>query len=769
MTCSRLFILGALLAVAPPVTAAAQPAPAAAPAPAAPGKAAKAPKAAKAAAPAAAPAPAAVPAAPAAAAPAGKAGKAGKAAPATPAPAAKASAPAPAVPAPATYPPGLAEAKVRTVRNQVEVTGTDRRAAKKDDTVFPGQKVTTQVQSSAEVGYADGTRVIVSENSELSLYGVAPPPPPPGKKGKPPVFKPGTTTLIKGEVILIVPAPIAAPAQEAPAAAGKGKGKAKAPKKPAAAKPAITATIATPAGKVVVSPGSEVRISVEQTGVTRVAVYSGQAQLQGKGKPIVLAANSGGRIENAKTAPKPGAPLPAAPVISGVQQLSFSAGEPVDVRGSYGPATGSAPPAGWHVQVARDSAFDTLVSDVRVAGTETRLLPQKVEPGDYYVRVSAVDAAGAEGPMSAATRVRVARVSVLPGGEGKRAQVAIEGKDLYCSLDGAPLSPVLEPLPLSPAREHLVRCATVSSNARPEQTVEKRVTAAQSGPLVSRLEPGAVSFTQPDPKAQIAATGTRQVTLVLSDAAGTPVTGATVRVESVGGAQVSAVKESQTPGSYVATVTWTAGQTGHSLRYTVNEVETYEGRLPDAVPPPPAEPTKDDSEKPLPKRFAFELGLFPTAGVDTTRFTFNIGAGLDIGGRIRLPYGALAFALRPQYEFHPASPALAHVIGAGLPITYRIRKNVDESIVPYIGVLPQFIAVNASLTSNGVIVEDPSTSGWRTAFGIGGLVGTEFRVKRGAVFVEGGYRYAIRFGDPAPEYVPTLNTLFANLGFRLSF
>src|SRR5688572_5292877 len=144
MTCSRLFILGALLAVAPPVTAEAQPAPAAAPA--APAKAAKAPKAGKA-------APAAPAAAPAAA-PGGKAAKAGKAAaPATPAPAAAA--------APATYPPGLAEAKVRTVRNQVEVIGTDRRAAKKDDTVFPGQKVTTQAQSSAEVGYADGTRLIV--------------------------------------------------------------------------------------------------------------------------------------------------------------------------------------------------------------------------------------------------------------------------------------------------------------------------------------------------------------------------------------------------------------------------------------------------------------------------------------------------------------------------------------------------------------------------------------------------------------------------------
>ena len=155
--------------------------------------------------------------------------------------------------------------------------------------------------------------------------------------------------------------------------------------------------------------------------------------------------------------------------------------------------------------------------------------------------------------------------------------------------------------------------------------------------------------------------------------------------------------------------------------------------------------------------------------MDTWSLTFNVGGGLEIGGRIRLPYGALAFALRPQYEYPPASPAIAHVIVAGLPITYRIRKNVDESVVPYIGVLPQFIAANAFLTRDGTQVDDPTAVTWRTAFGIGGLIGTEFRVKRGAVFVEGGYRYAIRFGDTPPDYLPTFNTLFANLGFRLSF
>lgn len=650
------------------------------------------------------------------------------------------------------------------VRNQVELSGNDRRAAKKDDLILPGQKVSTKAQSSAEVAYADGTRILVEENSELSLYGVAPPPPPPGKKAKRGVVKPGATTLLRGEVLLSVPALAAAPAPVA-----KGGKPAKAPKKAPAAKPAVTATVATPVGKVIAAPGSQVRISVEPTGVTRVAIYAGQAQLQGKGKPTVLAAGTGNRIENAKVPPTPGQPLPTAPQVASVQQLSFSSGEPVEVRGTFKSAAGAAPATALRVQVARDAGFVNLVSDVRVAGTETRLMPQPVAPGDYYVRVSAIDAQGVEGLAGPPTRVRVARVSALPGGNGKRAAVSVEGKDLYCSIDGAPLSPVLEPLPLTPARSHLLRCATTPDNPRPEETAEQRLSAVQSGPLVARLEPGAVSFSQPDPKLQVAATGQRQVTLVLSDAAGAPMSGATVLAEGVGGVQVSAVRESSTPGSYVATVTWPAGQRGHSLRYVINDTETFEGQLPDALPPSPAEPAKGDethasNEQQPGKRFAFEMGLFPGAGLDTSRLSFNVGGGLEFGGRIRLPYGALAFALRPQYEYYTPSPGVSHVINAGLPITYRIRKNLDADIVPYIGVLPQFIADFSYLTRDGVRVTDGE---WRTGFGIGGLIGTEFRIKHGAVFIEGGYRYVLL--RSAPDYLPSLNSIFANLGFRFTF
>lgn len=747
MTCSRLFILGALLTLAPAADVQAAPAAkkAAAPAKAAPtatpaAKGAPATKAAPPAATKAAPAPAA---------------KAGTVPAAKPTATVQA-----AAPIAAPYPAGLSEPRVRSIRNQVELSAPARHAAKPEEVVSPGQVLSTQAQSAAELTFADGTRAQLGENSELSLYGVAPalPAPQKGKPAKPAPFKPGTTTLLRGEVTLTTPAPAAPPPP--PPAPAKGAKPAKVAK-PAAPKIPATAVVATPVGRITASPSSTVRVSVEPTGLTRVAVLAGTAQLQGPGKakPIQLAAGSGTRADNAKTPPKPAQPLPAPPVISGLQQLSFTSGDPVAVAGSFAAAPGAAAVSGWHVQVARDAAFDKLITDARVAGSESKVLPQPVAAGDYYIRISALNADGLEGQASAPVRVRVARVTVLSGSEGRRATVAVEGKDLFCGLDGGPMTAVADPLPLSPAREHTLRCATVAQNARPEESAQQVISAAQSGPLVSRVEPGAVSFTPTE--------GQRQVTLVLSDAAGTPVTGATVTGEGTGGLQVSQVRETATPGSYLATVKWTPGQTGHGVRYRINDVETYESKLPDAQPVTPVEQAKAESEAQPgqgSKRVAFEMAAMPVAAIDVQRVVFGVGGALDIGARIRLPYGALAFALRPQYEFYQGSPAVSHLVGGGLPITFRIRKDVDADLVPYIGVLPQFVADYSFLARDGVRISDGE---WRIGFGIGGLAGTEFRFNHGAVFVEGGYRHMLL--RSAPDTHPTFNSIFANVGIRLTF
>ena len=164
-----------------------------------------------------------------------------------------------------------------------------------------------------------------------------------------------------------------------------------------------------------------------------------------------------------------------------------------------------------------------------------------------------------------------------------------------------------------------------------------------------------------------------------------------------------------------------------------------------------------------PKRAAFEMSLFPLVNIDIPRGVFAVGAGFELGARFRLPYGALALALRPQYEYYAPAPGASHVVAVGLPITYRFR-SLNADFAPYIGVLPQFAAEYSFLARDGVAIEDGT---WRTQFGLGGLLGGELRLRRGSVFVEGGYRHMLN-RDQRDDFA-SLNGVFVNLGYRVSF
>ena len=437
MTCSRLFILGALVGGGALVSAI----PAALAQPAAAQPAAATPAAGK---------------------PAAQGAKAAPKAPAVP-----------GAPQPVKYPYGLAEARVRSAQNQVDlVTAAGKQQAKKDDVVLPGQRLETGNAAMTELGFADGTRVLVGENSQLSIYGAVAAPAP-GKKPLP--FKPGSNTLTKGEVYVIVPAPPAPPTPAAPAPGKKAK-----KVKVAPAKLPASAVVATPLGKVRVLQGARARISVLPGGITLVSVYEGNSELQGQGpkaKPVVIASGSGSKLQDAKTPPVAPAPLPAPPTVSGAPSLVFSVGAPAEVRGTYAAAAG-APPAQWHVQIAQDEQFEQLVRESRVPATETRLFATPLPPGDYVARVSAVSAEGAEGQPSPSVKVKVAKVVLWPGSEGKRAAVQVEGSGLFCSLDGGDAAPMTTPLPLTPAREH---AAAAGLGDR------RRAPGAADGALAARL------------------------------------------------------------------------------------------------------------------------------------------------------------------------------------------------------------------------------------------------------------------------------------------
>ena len=678
-----------------------------------------------------------------------------KAATAAPAPkAAAATAPkaaaAPATPAAPTYPAGVPEAKLRTNHHQVDVvSSSERHGARKDELLFPGTRVDSAAGSGAEVNFVDGTRVLVGENTSFSVYGVPPASPANGPAKK---FVPGTNTVTVGEITVATQAP-AAPAMVAKPAAKPVAAK------PVAAKPARSASVVTPVGKVAVNPGSTVRISVEpKTGATRVSVYEGTATLTAKGKTVTVAANQSSMVANVTTPPTAVQPLPAAPMIAGVPGLVLSTGGPVEVKGTY--SLNGAAATGWHVQVAQDAAFDSIVRDSRAAAAETRIMPTAVGPGDYYVRVSAVSAEGSVGPWSAPGHVQVARVVLWPGGEGKRAAVQVDGKGVFCGLNGAELQAVGQPIPLQPAREHNLRCATAPSGAKPEDTSEFKISATQSGPVVAKLDVGAPTFNPQE--------GQREVRLQLSDAAGSPITGAAVVAEGTGGSRADAVQEVPGTGTYVTTAHWPVGKTGLGLRYSINAVENYESALPDAVPTTASkdEPKEDApaGDRPPAKSFAVELGLMGLTHVDIPRGVFGIGGGLEIGGRLKLPYGAFAFSLRPQYEYFAPAPGASHVVGGGLLLAYRFR-SLDAAWAPYIGVLPQFLAEYSFLARDGVQIQDGS---WMSQVGLGGLLGAEIRLRRGGVFIEAGYRHIIWGRTERTDYA-SLNGVFGNLGYRVNF
>lgn len=684
--------------------------------------------------------------------PAAKAPAAAGKAPAAKAPAAKAPA-TKAAPAAPTYPVGVPEAKLRTFHHQVEaVSSMDRHGARKDEVLWPGTRVDSALGSGAEVGFADGTRIFVGENTSFSVFGVPPPSPAKGPAKK---FVPGSNTITVGEITVVVPAAPAVLGAVAPVA---GKKPVKAAK-PAPVKIPRTATIVTPVGKVTVNPGSAARITVEpKTGATRVSLYDGAAALAGKGKTITLAANQSSTIASVTAPPSVAAALPVAPVLKDVPGLVLTTGGPVEVKGSYAAGAGPAP-AGWHVQVAQDGSFETVIKEGRVAVSETRAMTSAVGPGDYHVRVSAVSTEGSVGPWSQPAHVQVARVTLWPGGDGKRAAVQVDGKGVFCGLDGTDLQAVGQPIPLQPAKEHTLRCATSASGAQPKDTTEFKVSATQSGPVVAKLDVGTPSFTLQE--------GQREVRLQITDAAGSPITGATVTAEGTGGARPDAVRELPGTGTYVTTAHWLPGKTGLGLRYTINGVEHYESALPDALPTTDKPKQKGDDEageKAPVKAFAVELGLMPVVQIDIPRGVFGIGGALEIGGRLKLPYGAFAFSLRPQYEYFAPAPGASHIVGGGLLLAYRFR-SLDAPWAPYIGVLPQFLAEYSFLARDGVQVQDGS---WMSQFGIGGLLGAEIRLRRGSVFVEAGYRYMVWGRQERDEYA-TLNGAFGTVGYRVNF
>lgn len=232
-------------------------------------------------------------------------------------------------------------------------------------------------------------------------------------------------------------------------------------------------TVLTPSAAATLGRGSSL-VSVDAAGTSLVANHAGDPvtvraveRRVPRGAPVKVASGMGSRVEKGKL-PEPPRPLPAAPALAQpaliVPTFGASATVPVQWR--------AVPEAIRYRVVVLDDAGAEQNAVMIPPGTTSCDLAE-VPTGAARVLVSAIDAAGFEGPPAALT-VRVATLSAQPPGGAAGAPLA-EGKLVVGSrlaeLDGvactlAPLDGSAPPDPV--ARRlgpHRVYCGTVDSSA----------------------------------------------------------------------------------------------------------------------------------------------------------------------------------------------------------------------------------------------------------------------------------------------------------------
>jgi hypothetical protein len=643
--------------------------------------------------------------------------------------------------------PGAAPDAVLTfVRNQVEEYTPDPHPGRKDDPLRRGHKVGTMGASSAEITFEDETQLQLGEHSLVVILG--------STGGR--VERRGSaadTTLLRGTLR----------AHLAELAGGK---------------PRSDVAVRTPAAQVAIGAG-EAQVHVDQKRSTRLAVYRGRSGLSAAGKQVEVNAGYGSRADQGK-APTPPAPLPPPPEwVSAPPQLLLMTGAAADLFAQYGPGPSLGMkngPAGYRVQLARDAHFNDLLVDQRVDGAVTALSARNLGEGTYFAQVSAIDADKFEGPVSTVAKITVARVTVVPAENGKRAALSIPG-ELACGLDGAPLVPATR-LPLSPGREHVLRCApaALAGTASGAETGELRIPQKDAGPVTATVTPGPASFELPGP-GQVP--GKRQVTLDLRDAEGQAVPGLLLSGSAGPLAELSPIRESA--GSYVATLSWQPSAEPVGLRFHNEDGLLIEASLPREAAPPPSSlppPSRD-------ARFALELGLRGGVSLGVQQGHPGALGGVELGTRTKLPQGSLWIALRGDYERQPfdsgvhlSCPAKVSgcfssttapisyetvqrdVVALSLPIGYRFADHPSRWNL--------YLAVNPALFLDWTRTSTEATPGKNMQgqrFALGGLVGAQVRLGPGGLFLEAGYRHVLWASQSSPDTAP--DSLTFALGYRL--
>lgn len=639
------------------------------------------------------------------------------------------------------------DARVTGIHNKVEAATPGAHQAFTNEPLSRGNTVSTESRSHAEVTFRDATRVQLGEQTLVVILGDA--------STKSAVrSSAGDTTLVNGSL-----------------RAHLGEFSEK------------KSVIATPGARIDLGKG-EAKVSVDEEKSTRLAVYTGTSALSSAGKTVAVKEGFGSKAK-LNTPPTPPRPLPDAPGWSTAPPRTLLGLDTAGLKARYAsPGDGKGPAVDrWHVQLARDERFNDLVVDATVPADVIELEAKELTAGTYYVRVSGIDADKFEGRFGPTQTVHVMTAKIAPAEAGKRAAID-PPKGAFCSLDGGPFVEASAPLELAPARAHELSCA---EKADGEGASKVTVGEELAGPVAIVATPATTT----------SGPGTRTVTVTLRDAAGAPVSGATIEATATDGATVDPPKETATKGTYATAVHVPAGV--RTTRVTLKvagggaQEVTVEGE------PPPKPPEKKDAiggvatppedARSIEARRRWELSPSLELALPRGLTTVGWGAGLELGRRWDVGFGWLTIGVRGAFTLRGEADGAVLACGAadapsrcttetfdtrvkhdtfaiGAPISLRVRAG--ERLAPYVTLRPQLLWDSA--TTRAVERAGPAaltTIDTVVRVGLDVLIGAQLRAGPGALFVEGGYRLAAKHALPAGEAQVATGVL--GLGYRIGF
>ena len=434
------------------------------------------------------------------------------------------------------------------------------RPGRPNDPLYRGNRVNTRERSSAEVTFADETQLQLAERTLIVILGETSTRVRRDASAADTVLERGTLTAFLASL-----------------------------DRPRAAPPAPA--VSTDAGRVTFERGTEARLEVDERRRSTLAVYRGGSSVSVPRQHVRVPQGYGVRAVRAQRIPRPRL-LPLAPSwITRPTTLALATTDTVSVVGEVGPGDASAvhpragesvpAPAQWHVEVSRDARFNAVIADVRGPAAQNRIEIPGVEPGSYFMRISAIDADGFQGPPSAVATTTVARfTSSEESAAGVRRVTVTAG--LFCGLDGAPLVAVTDaPVEVERRHAHTLRCALDASGVG---AVERTFEAERLGPL--RLE---ASLTTSDARQR---TGSARVRVLAASGAAIPREG--LRIES---ADASVLVGEPTPvegaaGEYDVSLQWTRGGASATLR------ASFEDERAEAALTPPEEVVAQPATRP---------------------------------------------------------------------------------------------------------------------------------------------------------------------------